>query len=558
VLLVGVLLVTAAGLPAAAGAGTAGVGQEPLAPATDRAVPSTPRFVSVYPDPVAHRDRGEFVVLALPRGDATWSLSDGESRVRLPANATPGTVAVTTDPATVRSLTDRRVVPLAADLALSNAGERLVLERNGTAVATLRYDDASEGERYVVGPADEGPRWVPLGLRLRSASRYGAACATAFVLPDAPGVVDRTLRSGQRRILLAGYSFSSRRVARTLVAAADRGVRVRVLLDAAPVGGLTAEEAAVLDYLVANGVRVRLLGGPRARFRFHHAKYAVVDDRALVLTENWKPAGTGGNDSRGWGVRIDSPAVAADLAALFASDADWRDGRRWRRVRANRTFDPGGRANGSYRTRHPPRRVRVDGVRVLTAPGNAEPALVEMLDSAADRIAIVQPTVGGPSQPLVRATLRAARRGVEVRILLSDAWYVAEQNRAFVERVNERAAARDLPVSARLADSGDRYGKIHAKGLVVDDTAVVGSLNWNNVSARENRELAVALEGPVADYYWRVFRADWQASDDGDGDLPLGLVLGVAAAAAAAVRVARRFEFESAYDERDVEDGGRT
>jgi phosphatidylserine/phosphatidylglycerophosphate/cardiolipin synthase-like enzyme len=485
-----------------------------------------PRLVAVYPNPVADGDEGEFVVVA-PAGVANLTLTDGETTVPVPATAGP--VALASAPEAARRLTDRRVV--AADLALSNGGEALVLRRNGRPTDTLDYEDAPEAERYT----DAG--WRPYGYRPRSVERYPGATATAFVLPDSPGLVGETLRAADDRLLLAGYTLTSRRVVDALVGAARHDVTVRVLVDAAPVGGRSARGAAALDRLSRAGVAVRAVGGPRARFAYHHPKYAVVDDRALVLTENWKPAGTGGRDSRGWGVRVDARPVADGLAALFARDFGAHDARPWSTVRAG-GYERVPPANGSYPTRIDPRRVEADRVRLLTAPGNAEGAVVAALDGADRRIDVLQPTLGGPDGPFVRACLRAAARGVEVRILLSDAWYVAEENRALAARLTDRAERRGLPLSVRLAEPGGRYGKVHAKGVVVDETVVVGSLNWNAASARENREVALALSGgTVADYYRTAFERDWRGRR---GLPPAGLALAAALAVGVALAYLRR------------------
>jgi len=75
----------------------------------------------------------------------------------------------------------------------------------------------------------------------------------------------------------------------------------------------------------------------------------------------------------------------------------------------------------------------------------------------------------------------------------------------------------------KLAKSGDRYEKIHAKGAIVDDDRVVlGSLNWNEQAATNNREVILLLYGDeVADYYGDVFDADWGG---GKPELPVGLI----------------------------------
>ncbi len=545
------------GRPAPSPSPTVGSGARD-APPNDSEGP--PRLLAAYPNPRAADDRGEFVLVRGGGANASLTLSDGEANVTVRPPPDADAVAVTADPAAAESLTDAPVVGVDS-LSLANAGERLVLRRDGRATDETTYSSAPEGERWVRATADgrrpvRGAwRWVPLGLDPRPVASFGPTDATAFVLPDAPGPPVETLRGAEERVLLAGYTFTDRRVADALAAAAARGATVRVLVDDAPVGGLTAREAAVLDSLVRRGVDVRVVGGDTARFRFHHAKYAVVDDRAVVLTENWKPAGTGGRSSRGWGVRLDSRAVAAELAGLFRSDAEGRDATPWSAFRRGRTFAEADAADGRFPTRTRPAPVSADRVRVLTAPGNAESAVVRTIDAADERVDVIQPTVGGRDQPMLRAAVRAARRGVAVRVLLSGAWYVAEENRALAEQLNGLAADADLPLSARVADPDGRYEKVHAKGLVADDTVVVGSLNWNNVSARENREVAVALSGgDAAAYYREVFAADWEASrggPDGDGGagadgsrrVPLGVVVGAGVAAALAARALRRIEF---------------
>jgi phosphatidylserine/phosphatidylglycerophosphate/cardiolipin synthase-like enzyme len=311
-----------------------------------------------------------------------------------------------------------------------------------------------------------------------------------------------------------------------------------VLVEDAPVGGISRRQAEVLDSLVDAGVDVQVLGGPRARYRYHHAKYAVVDDRALVLTENWKPSGVGGHSNRGWGVLVDDPEVADELAAVFEADADWRDTVPWESFRDGRSFEPPDPANGNYSSNHPPRNLTADSVSVVVAPDNAEAATVELLRSAEESIRIEQVAIGSRRQPFVRATLDAARRGVEVRVLLSSAWYVRDENRKLVEWLNERADAGNLPLSARLVDPRSRFEKLHAKGVVVDEErVVVGSMNWNNNSARDNREVMVVLAGErVGGYYASVFDADWKrGSTDG---FPVGLAVAVVVGLVAARLVA--------------------
>ncbi len=487
-------------------------------------------IVSIYPDPTRGGDAGEFVALRLPeRGN--WTLSDGETTVRLRRYS--GLVVVSSEPEIVRGQFPNRTV-VAGALSLSNGGEEVILRRDGNPVHRVSYSDAREGNRYI----PETASWRPRGFTPREEIATGSANATGFLLPDSPDVPLDSLREANERLLLAGYTFASERIGRLLVAAATRGVTVRVLVEAKPVGGISRRQARILDRLVDAGVDVRVIGVGASRYAFHHPKYAVVDDRALVLTENWKPAGTGGRSSRGWGVRVESNQTAAELAAVFSHDADAPDTRTWSTFRRGRTFEAVPPANGSYPSNQRPVEFRARNVTVLTAPGNAESAVVGYINDATERIDVIQPTLGREGNKLVEATLRAAKRGVEVRILLSGAWYVAEENAALVSWLDGWAERNDAPLSVKLAEPGGRYEKIHAKGLLVDnDVAVVGSLNWNRYSAEENREVALALHGPepVA-YYRESFQADWQR----DGGRTWLYVAGAAAAVVVAGLVAVR------------------
>ena len=566
----GLLALTAVVAPAAAGdagTGSAAVGVD-SGGAAERSngnsenltlVSTTPRIVELFPNPTAAENRGEYLVVRLPeRGN--WSLSDGYYEAEIPANAS-GVVALSMDPANATPLLDDETA-VAGDggtgdptlralddhFPLAASGDRVELRRNGTAVAAVDYDRAPEGHRW---RADWG-EWRPRGYESRSPARTEGARVRPFVLPDSPGVPVEPLRTADDRLFVAGYTLTSERVADALVAAADRGVRVRVLLEGSPVGGFPARSAALLDRLTAAGVEVRILDGEVERFRFHHPKYAVADDRAVVLTENWKPSGTGGHSNRGWGVVVGGgagveggadagdgagtdrdAAVADDLAALFRADFEARDARPWRAFRADTEFHDGGRANGSYPTRFDaPAEPAAADVTVLTAPGNAADRIVSRIDAADERVLAVVPRVGGPNDRIVRALRRAADRGVDVHLLLSDAWYDREANR------NLSKALADEPIAVDLAEPRGRFGKVHAKGLVVDDTAVVGSLNWNPSAATNNREVLLAVENEsVADFYARAYAADWRG---GGVQLPVAFAAGLVVALAGSVAVARR------------------
>ncbi|UTF53412.1 phospholipase D-like domain-containing protein [Natronosalvus rutilus] len=244
---------------------------------------------------------------------------------------------------------------------------------------------------------------------------------------------------------------------------------------------------------------------------FPHPKYAVVDETVLVSTENWSPSGLGGASSRGWGVVVENRAFARDLEAVFRADADGWDVTSWADHHETATFVEPDPATVTYPTVYEPEPVALEGAELLLAPDNAEGRLLELLEGAEESIDVTQASIGDDASAL-EATIEAAERGVEVRVLLDASWYNEADNRQVIERLETAAARDDLPLEARLVEPGERFEKIHAKGVIVDgDTVVLGSLNWNWNSLRNNREVVLALHGEsVASYYTAVFEADWE------------------------------------------------
>lgn len=485
-------------------------------------------IIELYPNPTTEQNHGEYVIVEITEGE-NWTLTDGEGIARLPADET-GRFAATRHPRLTATHTNATMVEASGRFRLAVTGETVTLRQDNTVVDTVSYEHAPESQQW---RADREPRWQPTGFQPRSPTTVTDASVTAFVLPDNPAVPIDAIDDADERLYLAAYTLTDQRVVDELIAAHDRGVDVVVLVEGGPVGGMTDRQAASLDELTAAGVDTRVMTGDATRFRYQHAKYAVADDTAVVLTENWKPGGTGGADSRGWGVTTTSASAADELAAIFEHDTTWEDTPSWKRVREEVDTVEAEAATGSYPQRHPPLSTSADELTVLAAPDNAESELVGLINDTEEELLVVQPSIGDRDYRLLAAAIDAADRGVEVRLLLSGSWYAEEENTALAERLRERAADEEVPLSVRVADDNNRFGKIHAKGIVADDTAVIGSLNWNDNSAENNREVALAVtDRAVADYYREVFAGDWQAGGDSgrvgilpSGETPAGLVV---------------------------------
>lgn len=515
--------------------------------------PSKPRIVGLYPNPTTDENVGEFVVLEIPPESRlwNWTLTDGHTTAGIPNARISSRVALSTAPNVTETLTDLPVLGLEGHLELAADGDALRLRNGTTTVDAVTYDRAPEAERWYRKPTDTAEttdrttgQWWPRDATCLPVTSAEVDEITSFVLPDAPNVPRETLQSADERLLLAGYTITSEAIAAELVAAAERGVDVVVLFEASPVGGTPAPTEDVLETLENGNVEVRVIGGEGARYRYHHPKYAIADDQILVTSENWKPAGVGGQSSRGWGVRLEDEALAADLARVFRADFEGWDTTRATAYRANTSFVDGGNhavssARSAFPTTHEPKTVPVESAELLVAPDNADHRLQDLLAAANSEILVVQPSIAADVS-LLEATIDAARRGVDVRILLGSAWYNDRENEALVDDLERLGADDDIPLEVRLVEDTDRFEKIHAKGIVIDrEVAVVGSANWNTNSLENNREVLVALHGEqVANYYATVFEADWS----GDAwRFPIGITVPVIIALALAALVGRRY-----------------
>ena len=369
--------------------------------------------------------------------------------------------------------------------------------------------------------------------------------------------VAQTLGAAQATIDLAIYTLEHRQLAQHLADAARRGVRVRVLLDGAPPGGITKLQKWCVALVAAAGGDVRYFSLPdnaptglKRRYRYVHAKYGIVDGHvALVLTENFSqdsmplPAVHPLGGRRGYAVLTNAPPVVAALQALFA--ADWAPGR-FLDLRPYDPLDPKYGAPPADYTPAPPPEYDVEdspfvepqsfhGIThfaVVSAPENAlrpDAGLLALIGRAGrgDELLLMQlyeqrhwgPTSSNPladPNPRLEALLAAARRGARVRILLDSFFDDPDDlrsNAATVSYVRAVAAQDGLDLQAQLGNPS--AGGIHAKLLLAriggEAWSAVGSLNGGEVSHKLNREVLLLTDaGPVHARLVQVFDHDWQ------------------------------------------------
>jgi phosphatidylserine/phosphatidylglycerophosphate/cardiolipin synthase-like enzyme len=357
-----------------------------------------------------------------------------------------------------------------------------------------------------------------------SGETFNSSSVTTFASPDNSFTTLESFIEGAETVLYVNvYTFDNPHVAWELLEAHNRGVDVTILVDGSPVGGISEKEWTILNNLSGSGIPVYLWSD--ADLGFNHAKYVVEDNASvLVSTENFGTTGfpmPGTSGNRGWG------AIVAGPTAAYFTDLFFEDLESGEQVEFSgfSPFDFSFEEKeyiGQFESATFPGNVTVVPV---VAPENAVDEILELINSANDTLYIEEFYVyrywgskkkGYVNNPFLEAAIDAARRDVEVKLLLDSTWYNVEEddptsNLHTMQYANGIARDEGLDLEARLIDL-EKTGlkKLHVKGVVVDESAVfISSVNWNEYSPTKNREAGVIIYGEPAVYFADVFMADW-------------------------------------------------
>ncbi len=341
------------------------------------------------------------------------------------------------------------------------------------------------------------------------------ASVIPFVFPDSEGVpVFDALRSADRDIVLCIYTLDHPGVAYILLESMRRGVSVTVLVEGDPAGGMPKDGLETLSMLKNGGADVRLMKRSDDGFRrytYMHAKYAVVDGSTVIMTsENWTQGSFSSN--RGWGVIVNSDICASSFQRVFESDSDLgnTDVRRFEELYPTHTS--GTVPPFSYGDVHT-KEFRADVLPVFSPDGPAS-VMDALISGAENRVYSQQLRVQyswaeSPSENPVAWMCQAAERGADTRLMVDVSF-----DDPFDEDTRDGYGVREILKSGnmevRCANGGESHSMTHNKGLIVDDSAWVGSVNWTSTSFFHNREAALIMHSAeVADFYSEVFLSDW-------------------------------------------------
>jgi len=332
--------------------------------------------------------------------------------------------------------------------------------------------------------------------------------AETFVRPviDRPGeclycqAVKEAFAQAQQSIdlLLSDAQLAANTLWEDLLAAASRGVGIRVLLDASDwAPSITEKNRATIDFLVSHGIDARF-DDPAVTT---HAKLVIVDRRVVILgSSNWNRRAFTAQEQTN--IAVEDEQVGEVFAVYF--DRLWSG-----------ELSPGcvWLDSTSFTQAQP-----------LLAPipetvdtANYARVLLTLLPQAKTSVHVVMYRAsyypgfpGSLSNEILQGLIAASGRGLDVRILLDDCAFYPESAEANLE------AALYLHLHGVETRFDDPTETTHAKLVLIDgETVLLGSTNWNYYSLEKNNEVDLVLAHlpAVATVYESYFHLLWRRAN---------------------------------------------
>ena len=309
-------------------------------------------------------------------------------------------------------------------------------------------------------------------------------CTGGEIFPAILAAMD----AAQKSIQLETYTFSDGQLGRqfleALLAAARRGVRVRVLVDAAGSWFLPGN---FFNPLVAAGAEVRRFN-PLHLWRFgvrDHRKLLVCDESVIFIGGfNVADEYDGDGVTRGWcdlGVRIENPTLAGELANSFEELFTLSDFHRKPLMRL-RLFK---------RKRKSQKRTTAELLSIRPGRGASLFQTALYYDLAKARDVRIVSAYFLPTRRVRRELMRVVRRGGRVQLLL------AGKSDVPVSQLAARSLYRRL-LKAGVEIYEYQPQILHAKLVLADGIIYVGSSNLDIRSLNLNYELMLRFEDKLA------------------------------------------------------------
>ncbi|MFH1369165.1 MAG: phospholipase D-like domain-containing protein [Elusimicrobiota bacterium] len=292
-------------------------------------------------------------------------------------------------------------------------------------------------------------------------------------------MIDSAEESVCMAYLYINRDAATEKVKQALARAVERKVKVRIILeDSIPDNAKAAKE------LNSLGAEAKL-DSPGAQI---HCKLTVVDGKK-VLIGSTNMSAKSINENNETNIALYCPGAAGYFAGYF--DGLWNNRGKNHKI--------------NYRQSECPKVVPLTDRQYFRGARN-------LILNARSKIGLIVYNCRyypkgnfNPENDLLNALCSMARGGKDVRVILENSDFDEEVNRSNAE------SAEFLKSSGVKVRFDSRKTITHAKLLLADGNAVIGSSNWGMAAYSKNYETNVALMGsPVADTYWKYFDGLWE------------------------------------------------
>jgi cardiolipin synthase len=293
-----------------------------------------------------------------------------------------------------------------------------------------------------------------------------------IVLPDdSAKPILEAIHGAKDSIRIKMFLFSDPSLLQAVVAAHQRGVKVRVMLNPERRDGEKENDESRLA-LTDAGVEV-LDSNPC--FDLTHEKSMVIDDKtAFVESLNWETKNL--TVTRDYAIVTTHKHEVEEVMECF--DADWQ----------RKDFKAG------------------DHSHLIWCIGNGRQRLGQLIDEAKHSLWLQNERYQDPT--IIEHLVRANQRGVKIHIMARPPHKLKKDK--LIEGVSGLRVLEDIGVKIHKL----KHIKLHAKLLLADDTrAIIGSINLAPGSFDSRRELAIEVRDEhIVDRLLKTVRHDWENS----------------------------------------------
>jgi cardiolipin synthase A/B len=293
-----------------------------------------------------------------------------------------------------------------------------------------------------------------------------------IVLPDESSkpILD-AIQAAKQSLWVKMFVFSDPQLLKAVIDVHARGVKVRVMLNAARRSGEDDNDH-VRKALAHAGIDIK---DSNPDFGITHEKSMVLDHEvAFVKSLNWATKNL--TETRDYAITTTHKHEVAEIADCF--DADWH----------RKDFKPG------------------ESPHLIWCPINGRDRIARFIDEAKHTLFVQNERY--QDAVIIERLVRAATRGVKIHVMARPPHSLKREK--IVEGVGGLRIMDDVGIKIHKL----KHLKLHGKMLLADGKrAIVGSINLAPGSFDDRRELAIEVhDDEVVERLEKVARHDWEHS----------------------------------------------